>query len=219
MTRHLAIAALLLSLITLAKTATSQRTCLCKAPDGSCSTIVTCRRHGCTAICGSNNGCYAACGKDLILTRFTLKLVNKGSREIASALSRHTRHRIEFVPWRRKGRFNIDIKDDDMWNAMEYLYERGKAKVDGVDWGKYRDIRRVALEGGGMSVDFDDISVGDALAHLSFLTGLSFRVKSGDDEKRISISLREVTLSETISRISAQAGVNIEQTVKRTSIK
>jgi hypothetical protein len=115
----LTIATLLLLLFTLAPIATSQRKCSCKAPDGSCNASVTCSQHGCTAICGTNSACYSACGKDLLSTRFTLKLVNKGSKEIASALSQHAGRNIEFIPRRRNDRFNIDIKDDDMWNTME----------------------------------------------------------------------------------------------------
>ena len=144
---------------------------------------------------------------------------NPPSKEIASALSQRTGKQIDFVPRRRNDRFTIDIEDDDIWNAMEYLYERGVVTVNGVDWGKYRQIRRAALEGGKMSVDFNNISVRDALAHLSFLTGLPFQVESGDAEKVISISLREVTLSEIVSRISEQTGVKIKQTEKSASIK
>lgn len=213
------IAISLLSLITLAPSALSQKTCVCKSPDGGCETSIGCSQHGCTAICGHNNGCYAKCGRDLLITVFTLKLVNKGSREIVSALSRVTGKDIEFVPRKPNGSFTIDIKDDDMWNALDYLYERGKVRVNGVDWEKYRQIRRGVLEGGKMSVEFNDISVKDALGHLSFLSGLQFRVGSGDAEKLFSISLREVTLGEVVARISSQTGVRIEQTKKRASMK
>lgn len=215
----LTIATLLILLSTLSPTGTSQKRCSCKAADGSCNASVTCRQHGCTAICGTNSACYSACGKDLLSTRFTLKLVKKGSKEIAFALSQHTGRNIEFVPRRRNDRFNIEIKDDDMWNTMEYLYQRGKVRVIGVDWGEYRKLRRATSEGAKMSVDFNDISVRDALDQLSFLTGLQFRVESGDAEKLISISLREVTLGEIISRISAETGIRIEQAEKRPSIK
>lgn len=215
----LTIATLLLSLSTLAQTATSQKNCSCKAADGSCTASVTCSQHGCTAICGTNSACYSACGKDLLSTRFTLKLRKKGSKQIASALSQHTGRNIEFVPTRRNDRFNIDIEDDDMWNTMEYLYQRGKLRVNGVDWREYRKLRRATSDGGKMSLDFNDISVRDALNHLSFLTGLHFRVESGDAEKLISISLREVTLDEIISRISTETGIRIEQAKKRPSIK
>jgi hypothetical protein len=74
-------------------------------------------------------------------------------------------------------------------------------------------------KGAKMSVDFNDISVRDALDQLSFLTGLQFRGESGDAERLISISLREVTLRDIISRISAETGIRIEQTEKGPPIK
>jgi len=215
----LAMATSLLLVITIAPTATSQKACVCKAPDESCETNIRCSQHGCTAICGSKNGCYAKCGRDLLITVFTLKLVNKSSNEIVSALSHLTGNSIEFIPRKRQASFTIDIKDDDMWNALDYFYERGKVRVNGVDWGKYREIRRGVLEGGQISVDFNNISVRDALGHLSFLSGLRFRVESGDAERLFSISLGNVTLGEVIAGISSQAGVRIEQTKKRPSTR
>lgn len=212
----LTVAALLLLSITLAPTATGQtvtvqrRTCSCKSPDGSCEANVSCSRHGCTAICGSRDGCYAACGKDVLLAHFTLKLVKQDGRQVASALSEKTGKQIEFVPRRPNDRFTIDVEDDDVWDALEYLYDRGRVTVNGVDWEKYRQIRRAALDGGKMSVDFNNITVRDALAHLSFLTGLEFRVEAGDAEQVITLSLREVTLGEIVSRISEQSGVKIK---------
>ena len=211
----LTIAISLLSLITLAPSAISQKTCVCKSADGGCETSIGCSQHGCTAICGPSNGCYSKCGRDLLITHFTLSLVNKSSKEIISALSHLTGNNIEFIPRKLHGSFTIDIRDDDMWNALDYFYERGKVTVNGVDWEKYREIRRGVLDGGKISVEFNDISVKDAFSHLSFLSGLRFRIRSGDEEELFSISLTEVTLSEVVARISSQTGVKVEHTKKK----
>jgi hypothetical protein len=48
------------------------------------------------------------------------------------------------------------------------------------------------------------------LAHLHFLSGLSFSVGSRDAKRTFSLSLDQVTLSETIARIATQTGVKIE---------
>jgi hypothetical protein len=215
----LTIATFLLALITFAHTATCQNICACKAPDGSCEIEVKCQLHGCTAICGSKDGCYAKCGNDLIITRFTLKLVNKGSKEIVAALSRITGNKIEFIPRRPRGLFTIDIKNDDIWNALNYLYERGEVKVNGVDWSIYQNIRRQTSMNEKISVDFNNISVGDALNHLSFVSGMHFSVGSAEAEKLITLSLQEVTLREVISRISTQTGIKIEPMKLRASNK
>jgi hypothetical protein len=215
----LTIAALLLLIIPPIPTTPSQKqSCSCKAPDGSCETNVTCSQHGCTAICGSKDGCYSACGKDTILTRFTLKIVNKDGRQIASALSKQTGKQIKFTPREPNGRFTIDIKGDDLWNAMDYLYERGVVTVNGVNWERYRQIRGAALEGRTLSIIFNNMSVRDALAHLSFLTGNSYRVASGEAEKILSFPPEEISLSELLSRISEQTGVKIEQMEKSASV-
>lgn len=212
MKRSLTFATLLLSLMTSGLTAAGQKpTCSCKAPDRKCNVSVTCRR-GCTAICGSNDGCLAKCGNKLIKTRFTLRLVNKGDKEIASALSRRTGRKIKFVPRTRGELFSIDIKLDNLWGAMDYLAERGKLYIDDVPWEIYQEIRRGMKAGKLPSVTFNNISVRDALAHLSFLSGLPFHVKSGNAAKLLSlVDLRELTLSEIIDRISTQTGVKIEQ--------
>ena len=212
MKRSLTLATLLLSLITLTPTVTGQkRTCSCKAPDRKCNVSVTCSR-GCTAICGSNDGCLAKCGKQLIKTRFTLKLVDKGAKTIASALSRRTGRTIKFVPRTAGDLFSIDTKTDDLWTAMDYLDERGKLYIDDVPWENYQEIRRRMKDGKLRSVTFDNISVREALAHLSFLSGLRLVVKSGNAAKLLSlVDLQDLTLDEIIARISAQTGVEIEQ--------
>ncbi|HJQ31043.1 MAG TPA: hypothetical protein VJ866_02630 [Pyrinomonadaceae bacterium] len=139
-----------------------------------------------------------------------MKLVKKDSNEIAAALSKQTGKQIEFVPWEQNGRFTIDIKGDDLWSAMDYLHERGVLTVNGVNWEKFQQIRGAALKGGKLSVNFNNMSVSDALAHLSFITGNAYRVVSGDGEKILILPSQEVTLSELLSRISGQTGVQIE---------
>jgi hypothetical protein len=139
-----------------------------------------------------------------------LQLVNRDSKVIATALSEKTGKQIEFVPRDQNGLFTIDIKGDDLWSAMDYLHERGVLKVNGVNWEKFRQIRGAAREGGKLSVNFNKMSVRDALAHLSFITGNAYRVVSGDAETILSLPSQEVTLNELLSRISKQTGVKIE---------
>jgi hypothetical protein len=211
MKMFLTISTCLLTSLTLVPIARGQNTCACEAPDATCHVSVSCRDHGCTSICGTNNGCYAKCGRDLIKTRFTLKMVKKGSRAIAMALSQRTGHKIRFVPRMPNDLFTIDIKVDDLLSSMDYLEERGELYVDGVPWKKYQEIRGGIVNGKKLSVNFNDISVEDALAHLHFLSGLSFNVNSRDAKRTFSLSLNQVTLTEVLSSISAQSGVKIEQ--------
>lgn len=211
---------LLVLSLAFAPTTLSQKSCSFSTADGKGKADVRCSQHGCTAICGSSNACYAACGNDLVVTRFTLKLVGKSGTEVAGALSQKTRRKIVFKPWEkyRKMPINVDVQDDNMWNTMDYLYERGDLTVDGVDWRVYRDIRRAAQENQKLSVEFNDISMKDALAHLSFLTGATFGVEPGGAEKVVTVSFKDITVSEIISRMSEQSGVKIELLTKRVSL-
>lgn len=216
----LTIITLLPALIIFTPTVTGQ-TCSCKAPDESCEVRVTCR-HGCTAVCSTNNSCYAACGNfevDLLHARVTLK-INKGdSKQIAASLTRQTGRKIEFVPNKMDERFSIDLKNGPLWNALEFLSKRGHVAVNGTDFEKFQEIRRTMLKGGKVSVNFNNVPVKDVVEKLSFLSGLPFHVESGDAESLLSISLQGVTLSEIVARISAQTGVKIEQTKRRASTK
>jgi hypothetical protein len=101
---------------------------------------------------------------------------------------------------------------------MDYLYKYGEPTVDGVKWEIYREIRRAAVENRKLTVEFKEIAVKDALAHLSFLTGASYGVGVEDAEKVVTVSLKDVTVSEIISRVSAQAGVKIEGAAKRAAL-
>lgn len=216
----LTITALLLSLITFVPTVEGQ-TCSCKAPDGSCEFSGTCRR-GCSAICAPNDACYVACGNfeaDLLHVRVTLKINNGDSKEVSSSLTSQTGKRIEILPRKANDRFTLDLKDSPLFNALDILSRRGRITVNGTDFGKFQKLRTLMLREGRVSIDFNNIPVRAAVDKLSFLSGLGFRIVSGDADTHLSLSLHEVTLSEIVTRISEQTGVKIEQTGKGPSNK
>lgn len=211
-------AALLLFLITLAHAAAGQ-TCSCKSPDKSCDAAVDCP-HGCTALCGSRDACYAACGSvevDKSYARITIKVENGDSNEISSRLTDESGRKIKFTPRRKDATYSFELIDDPVWNALKFLSKRGMVLVDGTPFYKLEELRRKLLKGERVSAHFTDIPVINALAKLAFVSGLPFRVKAGDGEKRLSISLENVTLGEIVRRISTQTGVEIEGVGKRKS--
>ena len=206
--------------------ALGQKTCSCKAKGPkaqkkSCEAAVTCKQRGCTAVCGPSDACYSACGKNRLITRFTLQLTTKNSQEVAAALSKKTGHKIEFKPFARmkEGPFVVNIQNDDMWAAMEGLYDRGVLTVDGVEWEKYRNLRQAAQADGRLSVSFNDILLDDALSHLTFLTGSKFTTGPAGAEKVVSVSMEEATVEEIIARLSEQTGVRVERSLKSASAR
>jgi hypothetical protein len=176
--------------------------------------------HGCTALCGSHDACYAGCGSveaDKSYARITLKIDKKDSDTIAASLSSHTGRIIKFMPRKKNDRFSVELNNDPPWKALKFLNKRGTILVDGTPFERLENLRRKTLKGERVSVSFAGVHVRDALAKLSFVTGLPFYVESGDAEQFLSISLERVTLSEIISRISTQTGVSIVRTKKKAS--
>ncbi len=213
---YLIFATLLLSFITFVPTLSGQTTCSCSAPDGSCAPRVRCPT-GCTALCGSNDACYAGCGsveaaKSNAL--ITLKIQKKDSAGVAASLTSHSGRKIKFIPRSEKDLFSIELNNDPLWKALKFLNKRGTVLVDGTRFDRLEDLRHKMLKGEKVSVNFTGIPISDAVAKLAFVTGLPFRVVSGDEQQLLSVSLQEVTLVEIVSRISEQAGVKIEQTEK-----
>ena len=207
------IAAWLLSLITFTPVVSGQRTtCSCEAPDQSCHTSVTCP-GGCTAVCGSSEACYLSCLNNFLYGRITLDFVHKSGEEIAAVLSERTHKKIIFVPYERNrlARYNLQIDDDNVWNTLNFLHKRGGVSVGGLDFGNLEKMRRDMATGGKISVNFSGIPVKDVIAELSFLSGRSLRVVSGNSDHLVSISLRKVKLDEVVSSIAAQVGVQIEE--------
>lgn len=205
-------AALLLSLITLTHTATAQ-TCSCKAPDKSCEATVTCP-HGCTALCGSQDACYAACGSvevDKSYARITIKIDNGNSDEISSRLANESGRKIKFIPRRKNVRYSFELNNDPVWNALKFLSKRGMVLVDGTPFYKLEELRHKLLRGAKVSIHFTDMPVINAVAKLAFVTGLPLRVSAGDSEQLLSISLQNVTLRKIVDRISEQTGVTIKR--------
>lgn len=211
MTVTLTFASLLL-LVTLSPIALGQTICSCKAPDGSCNAKTECQR-GCTALCGSRDACYTACGgteADMSYARITVKLENETSDIIGASLTRASGRKIVFMPRRKAARYSIDLNNHPVWNALKFLSKRGMVLVDGTPFYKLEELRRKLLKGEKVAINFEELTVGDAVAKLSFLSGRVFRVEPEGAGKRLSISEESASLNQIVSRISAESGVKIE---------
>lgn len=141
------LAALLLVFFTVVPVASAQSvqrmTCRCekKNPD-SCGVTVTCS-DGCTGLCGSGvNQCYTSCRKGCFAQRFTIKFVKKTGQEIASELSLRSHQRIKFKPYRRQSgeQYDLDIQDDDLFNALNFLNKVGTVTYNGIDFAKRKQL-------------------------------------------------------------------------------
>jgi hypothetical protein len=211
----LTVAAFFLSLgiLTSASTVLGQQiSCSCKiATDNTCHGEIKCP-GGCTAICGIKEECYLACRSDLVYVRVSVKFEKATGEEIATTLSDRTHRKIQFKPYPRNAnkRYTLEIKGDDIWHALAVLDKLGNVKVGGVDFGTLRILRN-KIRGKKVSVNFTGIPARDALDKLAFVSGFPFRVKSGNPDNLVSLSLKEATLKEIIRGISTSAGVVVEK--------
>jgi len=203
------IAALLVLLITF--TPANAENCSCEAKDGSCSASLSCV-GGCIAICPSGGDCMSTCVTDEIqsYSRITLKITRGSYKQVASALSSRTGRKIDLVPYKKSEKFNFDFKDYPLWDVLEYVSRFGKLKIDGTPFETFQKIRNRISSGEKISMCIRGASVKNVVSYLSFLSGSPLLVASGDTQVRLSSSLREVSLTEIINRISTQADVKIE---------
>lgn len=210
----LTLTVLLLSFIAFAPAVKGQ-TCTCQSPDNSCEPVVKCK-NGCTAICASNDKCFATCSGgpqvDKSVVRVTFKIEAKNSNEVSEILSKHSGRAIVFKPRNDNGPYKFEIIDDHYWEALRYFQQFGPVLVDGTPFYKMQEIRRKLAAGEKVDMDIKDRLVQGVVDDLSLWSGKSFFVsakpKSG---QRFSLALKNVTLAELVERISAEIGVKIEE--------
>jgi len=190
-----------------------QITCACDAAPGrTCHGEVKCP-DGCTSLCGPGDACYLSCSSNTFEARITAKLVQKTGQEIAAELSAQSHQRIEFAPFPRKAgaRYNLELKNDDLFNALKYLYNRGKVRYAGKDFSEVIKMRKELKDGKRISVNFTTAPVRDVVARLAFFSGERLEIKAGDAEQKVSVSLQDATLDQIIREISEKGHVTIRR--------
>jgi len=205
---------LFLALIGITAPASGQKkiSCACEAAPGrTCHGSVSCP-DGCTSLCGAGDTCYMSCWSNGFEPRITIKFVKKTGQEIASLLSAKTHKRIVFIPDPRNAtaKYDLELKDDDVFNVLNYLFKRGRVIFDGADFSNIRNLRNQMKQGKRIAVNFNGPAK-DAVAKLAFTSGRRLRITSGDPEKIVSISMHEATLDEILVRFWETAGIKIQK--------
>lgn len=120
-----------------------ETSCSCEKSGSTCRGIVTCP-YGCSALCGTKDVCVFSCARDFLGVRLTIKLVNQRGQQIASALSARTNKKIRFTPYAQyaRERYDLEIKNDDIWNALSFLDKHGKVSVGGIGFSTLKKMRR-----------------------------------------------------------------------------
>lgn len=115
--------------------------CRCEKEAGRpCATFVSCS-DGCTTLCGpGKKGCNSACRKEGTEKQFTLKLENKTGKQIVSELSTESGLNIVFKahPSYMNQRYDLDVKNDDVFNALNFLSKRGTITINEIPFADFK---------------------------------------------------------------------------------
>lgn len=187
--------------------------CSCRADDGSCAVSGTCPR-GCLAYCPSNN-CRVTCvgnGYEEMLdgsAAVTVQLANADSQRVAAELSRLTGAQVSFNPRRPDATFNLDVKDEPLWNVLETLSSQGNLQVAREDFAHLKNVRQAFLSGERMAVCFSNVTAKRLATDLSFLTGRDVYVASGDPKALVNFKGTALNFEGIVAEAAAAAGVQI----------
>ncbi len=145
-------------------------------------------------------------------TRLTIRFVKNNGQQIASVLSTKTGKTIVFVPYPRTATrlYNLELKNSDIWPALVFLDKRGTVTINGIEFRTFRKIQLEMKSGRKFSVRFHGMPARDAVSKLAFLSQLKLRISSGNPTNRVSLDLTEMTLSEILKEMSANANVKIK---------
>lgn len=204
------------------QSAYSQVTCSCeKAGDKVCAKgEITCP-DGCTAICSTNNACYFSCSTDMLDKRVKVKIMQQDGQHMASVLSKETGKNIEFVPDRNNiGKlYTYELKDSDIWPALEFLDRRGTVKINQIEFRTFRKIQIEMKSGRKFSVRFRGLPAQAVVSKLSFMSQLNLEIKSGDPATPVFVEVNEKSLRDILKEISNAAKVEIDVTNKSSQKK
>src|ERR1043165_9126405 len=127
--------------------------CSCTAPDGSCSSSISCH-GGCIQHCVGDGDCYAQCSGDyeMFATETTVQMQNGTYPQLVAKLAAISGRDLAFSPATSDVTFNADYKRAALWDVLEMLSNRGKVEIAGKDFEKYKRLRRTLLSGARISI-------------------------------------------------------------------
>jgi hypothetical protein len=188
----------------------SSENCSCSAPDGSCRASISCR-GGCEDFCGNDGACGAQCSDSLaiLITETTIEVNNGGYPQLVTQLARVIGTNLEFLPTKPDPTFNLSFKRIALWDALEFLSDRGTVHIWGKDFESLLRLRKSLLSGEHISVGVQNTPVNTFVNDLSGLTGLRLRISAGRQMAPVNIAMADTTLDDLLSKVSEQTGTKI----------
>jgi hypothetical protein len=188
----------------------SSETCSCVAPDGSCSASISCR-GGCENYCGNDGACWAQCSDSLaiLINETTIEVKNGGYPQLVTQLASVSGTNLEFLPTKPDATFNLSFMRVAVWDALEFLSNRGTVHIWGKDFESLRRLRKSLLSGENISIGVQNTPVNTFVNDITGLTGLRLRISAGRPMALVNIAMADTTLDDLLLKVSEQTGTKI----------
>lgn len=203
--------ALLVILATLPSSASSSvasEDCSCTAPDSSCSVSIPSCNGKCQKYCGSNGDCWGECSGfyRVLALETNIELPYGDYSLLTSLLAQTSGKNISFTrsesdPGRSDMLFNVGFKKAPLWDALQFLADRGTVRIGGRDFESIRRLRKALLSGERLNFGVKNTQVNTFVDDLVGITGLPLRVVGGNPMTVVNVELSEATLDEIIAEV------------------
>jgi hypothetical protein len=163
--------------------------------------------------CGPDGDCWAYCSGffGLLGTETNLEIQNGSYHKLVAELTRLSGKGIEFSPAKSVPAFNLGFKQSSLWDALEFLSDRGVVRIDGKDFESLRRLRKSLLSGDRISITVQNTPISVFVNDLAGLTGLSLRITAGRSMALVDVELQGATLNEILVKVSEQTGTKISE--------
>jgi len=131
--------------------------------------------------------------------------------QLVAELTRIGKKKLEFTPAEPNAFLDISFKRATLWDALEYLADRGTLQIEGKDFESLRTLRKLLLSGARTPFTVKNTPVKQFVNDMAFVTGLPLRIVSGRFNAPVNLKLRNATLDEILQKASVQTGVKIKQ--------
>jgi hypothetical protein len=189
--------------------------CTCQAADGSCSVTISCRGK-CIKHCGTNGDCWAECSGFYtpLGLETNLEMPYGNESQLTSLLAQTTGQDISFTksksgPGTTETMFTVGFKKAPLWDALEFLSDRGTVRIAGRDFESIRRLRKALLSGERLNFGVSNTPVSTFVSDLAAVTGLPLRVVAGNPMTVANVELPGANLDEMIAEVSKQTATKI----------
>jgi len=155
------------------------------------------------------SGFYGAFGVET-----NLEMPHGNASQFASLLAETTGQEIAFTksksdPAQDGMLFHVGFKKAPLWDALEFLANRGTVKISGRDFESIRRLRKALLSGQRFNFGVSNTPVNTFVTDLAGITGVPFQVAAGNPMTIANVQLPDANLAEIIAEVSKQTETKI----------